>query len=82
MSKKLSPHVTIYKFPITAISSIATRLSGVYLSGLFIGGGIIKLVNKEIMKNNLEYRRKMYYFCENNYYFIQFVLFYTQTDPL
>lgn len=47
MSKKLSPHVTIYKFPITAISSIATRLSGVYLSGLFIGGGIIKLVNKE-----------------------------------
>ena len=51
MSKKLSPHVTIYKFPITAISSIATRLSGVYLFGLFIGGGIIKLVNKRKTKN-------------------------------
>ena len=47
MNKKLSPHVTIYKFPITAISSIATRLSGLYLTGLFIGGGITKLVHKE-----------------------------------
>lgn len=36
----LSPHVTIYKFPVTAISSIATRISGVYLSGLFVGYGI------------------------------------------
>ena len=32
----------------------------------------IKLVNKEIMKNNLEYRRKMYYFCENEKKIIEY----------
>ena len=47
MTKNISPHVTIYKFPVTAISSILTRVSGVYLSGLFIAGGISKLVNKD-----------------------------------
>lgn len=47
MTKNISPHVTIYKFPVTAISSILTRVSGAYLSGLFIAGGISKLVNKD-----------------------------------
>ena len=47
MTKNISPHVSIYKFPVTAISSILTRVSGVYLSGLFIAGGISKLVNKD-----------------------------------
>ena len=47
MNKKLSPHVTIYKFPITALSSISTRISGVYFTGLFIGGGITKLFDKD-----------------------------------
>ena len=47
MNNKLSPHVTIYKFPITAISSISTRVSGVYFTGLFIGGGITKYFNKD-----------------------------------
>lgn len=47
MSKNISPHVNIYKFPITAISSIATRISGLYLTGLFIGNGIAKLTNNE-----------------------------------
>ena len=32
--RKISPHLTIYKFPITAISSISTRLSGMYITGL------------------------------------------------
>ena len=47
MTKNISPHVTIYTFPVTAISSILTRVSGAYLSGLFIAGGISKLVNKD-----------------------------------
>tara|TARA_B100000035_G_scaffold203371_1_gene173984 strand:- start:2371 stop:2742 length:372 start_codon:yes stop_codon:yes gene_type:complete len=45
MSKKISPHVQIYKFPITAISSITTRLTGLYLTGLFVAGGISKINN-------------------------------------
>jgi len=40
MKKKLSPHVNIYKFPITAVSSIAIRMTGLSLSGLFIIGGM------------------------------------------
>ena len=44
----LSPHVTIYKFPITAISSIATRISGVYLSGIFVGYGISRGIGLDI----------------------------------
>ena len=47
MSKNISPHVSIYKFPITAISSIATRVSGLYLSGVFIGSGLVKIANDE-----------------------------------
>ena len=47
MAKNISPHVTIYKFPVTAISSIATRITGAYLSGLFVVGGISKLVEKD-----------------------------------
>jgi succinate dehydrogenase (ubiquinone) cytochrome b560 subunit len=47
MTKNISPHVSIYKFPITALSSISTRLTGIYLSGLFIAGGIASMVNKE-----------------------------------
>ena len=38
--RNISPHVNIYKFPITAISSIATRLSGLYLSGAYVGFGL------------------------------------------
>lgn len=49
MSKNISPHVSIYKFPVTAISSIATRLSGLYLTGAFVGYGFVKLANKEEM---------------------------------
>ena len=48
--KKISLHVQIYKFPITAISSISTRLSGFYLTGCFIGFGISKLSNYDIYK--------------------------------
>ena len=36
----LSPHVLIYKFPITAISSITNRGTGLMISGMYIFGGI------------------------------------------
>ena len=45
--RKISPHVQIYKFPITAISSIATRITGVGLTGMFIGAGTVCLFNKD-----------------------------------
>jgi len=38
--RNISPHVNIYKFPITAITSIGTRLSGLYLSGAYVSFGI------------------------------------------
>ena len=43
--KNISPHVTIYKFPITAISSIANRITGLTLTGLFVSSGILSLCN-------------------------------------
>ena len=43
---KISPHVQIYKFPITAISSITNRLTGLSLSGFFLVGGLSCLTNK------------------------------------
>jgi succinate dehydrogenase (ubiquinone) cytochrome b560 subunit len=41
---KLSPHVSIYKFPITAISSITNRMSGLVLSGMYVTSGISCLI--------------------------------------
>ena len=32
MIRKISPHLSIYKFPLTAISSISNRLSGMYIT--------------------------------------------------
>lgn len=61
MTKNISPHVSIYKFPITAISSIATRVSGVYLTGLFILGGISKITNYD------DYLYNSYKKLENSY---------------
>ena len=61
MPKFISPHVTIYKFPITAISSIATRLSGLYLSGLFTIGGVACYLKREDEIKN------MYLTLDNKY---------------
>lgn len=44
---KISPHVQIYKFPLSALSSISNRITGLYLTGVFIGGGIVLGINKE-----------------------------------
>ena len=41
---RLSPHVSIYKFPITAVSSITNRLSGLVLSGVYVTSGIACLI--------------------------------------
>jgi len=64
MNRKISPHVNIYKFPITAISSISTRLSGLYLTGVFVGSGIYQLSGKDFhlhqKYNQLEnYKKKI-----------------------
>lgn len=41
--RKLSPFLTIYKFPITAISSITNRLTGIYIAGIFFVSSLINL---------------------------------------
>ena len=51
---KVSPHVSIYKFPVTAISSIATRLSGLYLSGAFVTIGISELMQNKKLYNTYD----------------------------
>ncbi len=63
-TEKLSPHVKIYKFPLVSISSITNRLTGLYLSGVFLSYGIIKLQNKEDYIYNLynsldKYKKKI-----------------------
>ena len=40
---KVSPHVTIYKFPIGAITSVMHRITGASISVFFIGGGLSHL---------------------------------------
>jgi succinate dehydrogenase (ubiquinone) cytochrome b560 subunit len=65
MKNTLSPHVTIYKFPITAISSITNRITGVYLSSVFIFCGFSHLSNINLYKEyeNLDrnYKRLINY---------------------
>ena len=58
MKKKLSPHLNVYKFPITAVSSITTRLTGLSLTGLFIISGMV-------CYTNIDY--KQYYNKLDNY---------------
>jgi len=51
MNRKLSPHLSIYKFPLTAISSITNRVSGMYLTGIALFCGFFTLTT-ENFKNN------------------------------
>tara|TARA_B100001057_G_scaffold446435_1_gene484979 strand:+ start:159 stop:617 length:459 start_codon:yes stop_codon:yes gene_type:complete len=44
---KISPHVSIYKFPITAITSILNRGTGVALSGMFVLSGTSLALGKK-----------------------------------
>ena len=53
--RKLSPYLSIYKFPITALSSISNRISGIYITGLtscYIGFNLLNDDNKNIFYNN------------------------------
>lgn len=61
--KPLSPHVEIYKFPITAVSSITNRITGVALSCMFVSGGL--LCNTPV-KEIVEEKYKMLPKCVNS----------------
>lgn len=51
MKHILSPHVSIYKFPITALSSITNRATGIAISGMYIIGGTSLLFNVDLIKH-------------------------------
>lgn len=53
--RKISPHVNIYSFPITAISSITNRVTGLAATGgyIFIGCSLL------LKKNPIDYYEKM-----------------------
>ena len=50
---KISPHVSIYKFPITALSSITNRATGMFLSTNFVFVGTLCMLNKEKQLYNI-----------------------------
>ena len=50
MKNQLSPHVQIYRFPVTAITSIMTRVTGAGLTGLYLAGGTACLSGLNIEK--------------------------------
>ena len=50
MKNKISPHVNIYRFPITAISSISNRISGLILTGAFLGTGSCCFFNLNLLE--------------------------------
>ena len=47
---KVSPHVQIYNFPITAISSITNRVTGLGITGMYIGLGSSLLFTKNVFE--------------------------------
>ena len=64
-----SPHVTIYKFPVTALSSITNRITGLALSGAFVGTGIASLhfpKTLERVENEYHAFEKFPKFCANS----------------
>ena len=48
LGRPISPNVTIYKFPVSAISSIANRVSGVGMSVAFVGGSALGAVGADV----------------------------------
>jgi succinate dehydrogenase (ubiquinone) cytochrome b560 subunit len=48
LGRPLSPHVTVYHFPISAISSIANRFCGVGMSFAFVGGAALGFVGADV----------------------------------
>jgi len=43
--RQISPHVTIYKFPFNALTSITTRITGLMLTGVVYTSGLICLAS-------------------------------------
>ncbi len=58
MKNILSPHVTIYKFPITALTSITNRATGVLFSSIYVLSGLSCYTNINFKK---------YYNLQNDY---------------
>ena len=57
--RPLSPHVEIYKFPITAISSITNRITGLACTGMYIGTGIMSYKTNPIdLYRDLDWKLK------------------------
>ena len=56
--KNISPHVNIYKFPITAISSIMNRVTGLGITGIYVASGTMLLFNK----NPVTYYEKLTFY--------------------
>ena len=61
--RKISPSISIYKFPITAISSITNRLTGIYLSGCIFLYCSFDLLNE--YQKNIIYKK---YFEKHEYF--------------
>eukprot|EP00644_Phytophthora_capsici_P006401 jgi/Phyca11/510763/fgenesh2_kg.PHYCAscaffold_66_\ len=48
LGRPISPHVEIYKFPISAVSSVANRFSAMGMSAAFVGGSALGLVGADV----------------------------------
>ncbi|CEG45148.1 succinate dehydrogenase cytochrome b subunit [Plasmopara halstedii] len=48
LGRPVSPHVEIYKFPVTAISSIANRFAGMGMSFAFVGGSALGFIGADV----------------------------------
>ena len=57
--RKFSPHLSIYKFPITAISSITNRASGMYLTGIISTSCLFTLLNENQKSKLINYYNNM-----------------------
>ena len=63
--RPVSPHATIYAFPVTAISSITNRVTGVALSAGLFGIGAYSLIGGDagLLMNS------MVYICASRLYY-------------
>lgn len=48
LGRPISPNVTIYKFPVSAISSVANRFSAMGMSFAFVGGSALGFVGTDV----------------------------------
>ncbi|KAK1931635.1 Succinate dehydrogenase cytochrome b560 subunit [Phytophthora citrophthora] len=48
LGRPISPHVEIYKFPISAVSSVANRFCAMGMSAAFVGGSALGFVGADV----------------------------------